>query len=286
MKKYVDEITEFTKRNILSVILVFLIAILITCIPYFVNFLFAKTEYMPNLNFFGTTAIFVKFMESFPKDQLTWIYTFRVIEVLISAFVCSGFIYMLDSRKNSSNPIPNFFSFGIKKYFRVFGVIVFQLTLGFLIVAIPLMYIPMFGKLSWIRTVVTLGSVFIFAFIKLMVYEAAITDTPVLQIITKSIKKSIKVYWTLFLWMLVFPFIMAIASGLLSELPIILWPSILTLIILYLEMTVFYPLFKLAGERLEKAKIDKIKERKLEEKILTEYEEKLEEDSEWGGFSE
>ncbi|MEZ4813142.1 MAG: hypothetical protein R2883_06655 [Caldisericia bacterium] len=250
MKKYTNEITEFVKRNILSIILVFLIATFITHIPLLVNILFTKLEYSPTLNFFGTTAIFVNFMETFPKDQLTLVYTFKIFEILMSAFVCSGFIYMLDSRKNSSNPVSNFFSFGIKKYFKVFGVIVFQLILGFLIAAIPLMLIPMFSTLSWVGAVVTLGSVFIFAFVKFMVYEAAITDTPVLQIMTKSIKKSIKVYSKLLLWMLFIPFMIILVSFPLAELPFILWLSSLTLIILYLEMTVFYPLFKHATDKL------------------------------------
>ncbi|MEZ4813141.1 MAG: hypothetical protein R2883_06650 [Caldisericia bacterium] len=243
-----------------------------------------------------------------------------VVTVILSAFVEGGFLtYLKKGKQDDKDSYIGYFLENCKaKWGRMIGATFMQYLMIFLymIAAMILLLIPnifmdivinpfssAFALVAILAIILAFAAIFVLisglVLTFFITFEAALNKkSTVGEWVKNAFNKGKKVYGQILLWNLMLA-ILTVGIYFSATISVALFYLLmfgLYLFSWYLEAFVFYPLYELAGDRLKKERNDKLEEKRLEEKILSEYENKNENEegeddddslkTEWSGFSE
>ncbi len=260
MKKYINNVISLISRNPSAFFIILLIIIGFTLLPYllFSGSLGPGMTPMPNpYGMFQSPNVGAGTGVAPQLGNLVGLlFLFVIILIVITSFTTAGFLSYLNSKKNEDNHVALFFNMGLKKFGRVLGASLLQALLTFVIglivgLILGLIFFSVFmsGNISgilFVAFIITFAVTAVALFFMFMMYEAALTDTPVLSTIGISFKKAKSVYWSLFGLALLLGIVNYIILSLVSGLYVAL---IISIVITVLSQAfLFYPLYKHASE--------------------------------------
>ncbi len=227
-------------------------------------------------------------------DLLIVVLIALLISTLFSSFTEGGFLSYLHRGKSEKNDyVSYFFSSALGKWGRMIGATLMQwLMLIILLIAVIVISAIIFILLVFVLRSQTLhmaitmpitmiiygfGIITALILIWFISFEAACTDGTVGKWISNSFTKAKKVFWSMFLWIIVsfvIYFALVTLASYLGNITYYLSIIVVSGITFCLTAYVFYPLYRLGTERhLNQLKINE-DVRRLEERIWEEEQEK------------
>ncbi|MEZ4813140.1 MAG: hypothetical protein R2883_06645 [Caldisericia bacterium] len=276
MKKYISKITELVAHNRKVFLWILFISATITLLSLIINNLLIS----PALDGFSFANLKLDSIEPFLEEIVDSAFVIRVITgfviiVAFSAFAEGGFLTYLDNGKRDEKSlyITSFFKNCKAKWWKMFGATLSRCMMIFVyaLIAISILIIPqvfaelfmdtssMSSSLIMIAGVI-LSIIAVFVIISGLIltffitFEAALSKKTSIGVwLRNAFNKGKKVYWQLFLWILVA--IILVAGTFVTAMSRDYQYYILTFCLLIISWCfrafILYPLYRLAGEKYE-----------------------------------